>query len=146
MSTITDSIVANAGETVRRMNPHIFGAQKSAASCPVREMVPGESSDVANQNKTERLWWDHLVAGAKLGLWSWLGCKCITLKLADDTRYTPDAWALTPGGVLQAFEVKGFWRDDAKVKVKVAARQFPWIRFVVVTRKDGMWNQEAVQP
>jgi hypothetical protein len=48
-------------------------------------------------------------------------------------------------GSLECHEVKGFWQDDARVKVKVAAEQFP-LWFVAVTarpkRDGGGWNVE----
>lgn len=62
-----------------------------------------------------------------------------TLKLANDTRYTPDFMVLTNDGVMQFHEVKGYWTDDAKVKVKVAAEKFPH-QFIIVkklAKKDG---------
>lgn len=38
-------------------------------------------------------------------------------------------------------------RDDAAVKLKVAARTFPWIAFHLVTkRKGGGWDIQAVLP
>lgn len=71
----------------------------------------------------------------------------ITLQIGNGVRYTPDAWALwieherSPGLVpmirLRAYEVKGprAW-DDSIVKLKVAARAYPWIIFHIVTRSD----------
>lgn len=58
----------------------------------------------------------------------------ITLKLADDTRYTPDFVIVHLDGMLECVETKGFMRDDAHVKVKVAAAQFPF-RFTLVDKK-----------
>jgi len=43
-------------------------------------------------------------------------------------------------------EVKGFWQDDARVKIKVAADMYPF-RFIAVkprAKKDGGgWQTEA---
>jgi len=50
----------------------------------------------------------------------------VTLKLADDTRYTPDFMVVLPDGVIRLDEVKGFLEDDAWVKFKVAADLFPF--------------------
>ena len=63
----------------------------------------------------------------------------ITLRLAADTRYTPDFLVLLPNGELELHEVKGFWTDDAWVKTKIAAERFPF-RVVVVkklTKTEG---------
>ena len=63
--------------------------------------------------------------------------EAYTLKLADNCRYTPDFMVLLPDGTMQFHEVKGFWMDDAKVKIKVAARQFPHIFLAIRKTKDG---------
>ena len=44
-------------------------------------------------------------------------------------------------GEVEIHEVKGFWMDDARVKIKVASEMFPF-RFVAVTRKAGRWEAE----
>lgn len=62
----------------------------------------------------------------KIVLWRY---ERVTLKLADDTRYTPDFYVLELDGSVSLIEVKGFMRDDALVKLKVAATQFPEFRF-----------------
>lgn len=65
--------------------------------------------------------------------------ESVTLKIAKDTRYTPDFFVMTKEGFIEMHEVKGFWRDDAKVKIKVAAEKFPF-RFIAVkakAKKDG---------
>ena len=65
--------------------------------------------------------------------------EAVTLKLADDTRYTPDFMVTKPDFEIQFIEVKGFWRDDAKVKIKVASAMFPFV-FVACRlnpKKDG---------
>lgn len=62
-----------------------------------------------------------------------------TFKLADDCRYTPDFVVMLASGELECHETKGFWADDAKVKIRVAASLFPF-RFVAIqkqSKKDG---------
>lgn len=44
-------------------------------------------------------------------------------------------------GRLQAQEVKGFWREDARAKIKIAAALFP-LKFVAVTRSRQGWSIE----
>lgn len=63
----------------------------------------------------------------------------LTLKLADDTRYTPDYFVELADGSLELHEVKGFWRDDARVKYNVAREMFPMFRFRVVKRIKREW-------
>lgn len=69
----------------------------------------------------------------------WYAFEAITLKLADDTRYTPDFLVMRHDGTLECHETKGFWRDDALIKIKVAAEKFPF-RFVAqqkLPQKEG---------
>lgn len=60
------------------------------------------------------------------------------LRLADRTYYRPDFRVVTEEGYVEFHEVKGFWRDDALVKIKVAAKLHPY-RFIAVTLKKGAW-------
>lgn len=57
--------------------------------------------------------------------------EAIKLRLADNTFYEPDFIVVTPE-LFEIHEVKGHWEDDARVKIKVAARLYPWLRFVAV--------------
>lgn len=67
-----------------------------------------------------------------------------TFKLADDCRYTPDFLVQLSDGTLELREVKGFWEEDAYIKVKVAADMFPIFTFVAVQRvpkkNGGGWR------
>lgn len=70
----------------------------------------------------------------------------VTLKIGDDCRYTPDFMVLENDGTMTFYEVKGFWRDDARVKIKVAARTFPMFRFVAVQYQKKQWIREEIKP
>ena len=70
----------------------------------------------------------------------WYSFEGITLRLADRTTYTPDFVVMLANGELELHEVKGFWTDDAKVKVKVAAEKFPF-RFIAVRMVKGVPEQ-----
>lgn len=76
---------------------------------------------------------------------AWYKFECITLKLADDTRYTPDFAVMLADGAMEMHEVKGFWRDDARIKIKIAADMFPF-RFVSARKRpkkaSGGWDIE----
>lgn len=64
-----------------------------------------------------------------------------TFKLADDTRYTPDFVVQELSGALRVDETKGFWKDDARVKIKVFAAQFPMV-VRGITKERGAWKVE----
>jgi len=96
-------------------------------------------------NATEAAYGLHLEAEKQAGNVAWYAFEAVTLKLADDCRYTPDFAVMLRDGSLECHEVKGFWRDDARVKIRVAAAKFPF-RFLAVTqipvRKGGGWKVE----
>jgi hypothetical protein len=62
----------------------------------------------------------------------------ITFRLAARTTYTPDFIVIRPE-CIEIHEVKGFWRDDGRVKWKTAAAKYPWFRFVGVQRRKNQW-------
>ncbi len=68
-----------------------------------------------------------------------------TIKLARDTRYTPDFWVWKADRV-EFIEVKGFFRDDAKVKIKVAARMYPMFTFYVCRWAKDHFEWERIYP
>lgn len=90
-------------------------------------------------NKLERRFHDYLLA-AKNDLVS-IRYESLKLRLADKTWYTPDFFALMDVGPC-LIEVKGFWRDDARVKIKVAAELYPEFNFAAVQWKGGQWRWE----
>jgi hypothetical protein len=54
--------------------------------------------------------------------------------------FTPDFHAIWPDGHLVFYEVKGFYREAAKVRGGVAAAVFPYFTFVVVRKEKGVWQ------
>lgn len=72
----------------------------------------------------------------------WYKFEGVTLRLADNRcHYTPDFVVMLSDNVLEMHEVKGFWTDDARVKIKVAAEQFPF-RFIAIRRIKRQWVEE----
>ena len=63
------------------------------------------------------------------------------LRLAKTTYYHPDFLVVCPGH-FEIHEVKGFWREDARAKIKVAAELFPWFKFLAVRSERGRWVYE----
>ena len=71
--------------------------------------------------------------------------EALTLKLARDTRYTPDFMVVLPDGTVELHEVKGFMREDAHVKLKVCALAFPFtVRVAYYAAKS--WQITEVAP
>lgn len=93
-------------------------------------------------NKTERARAIDLEAMKRTGQIVAWWYERWTFKLADDTRYTPDFVIQKPSGALEVEEVKGFWRDDARIKIKVFAEQFPFPTRGYSLAKHG-WDVET---
>jgi hypothetical protein len=98
-----------------------------------------------DMNKTEAAYAMVLRARQAAGEIAWWKFEGITLKLADDTRYTPDFAVMLADGSMEMHETKGFMRDDAFVKLKVAAAQFPFkFRLLKIDRKTKRWNETEI--
>lgn len=97
-------------------------------------------------NKTEAAYAAELQARQVAGEVAWYRFEGIKLRLADNTFYTPDFAVMLADGQMEAHEVKGFWRDDARAKIKIAADMYPF-RFIAVkvrAKKDGGgWSVES---
>lgn len=93
-------------------------------------------------NKTEAAYGAHLELLKRAGEIVWYRFEGVKFRLADKTFYTPDFAVMTKDGFLECHEVKGFWEDDARVKIKVAADSYP-LRFIAVTKSGASWKTEA---
>jgi hypothetical protein len=70
------------------------------------------------------------------------GFEEITLALGGGARYTPDFWTLGDDDVLEFHEIKGHWREAAKVRIKVASAKYPQFRFRAFRRVEKVWHVE----
>jgi hypothetical protein len=144
---LSKTVVAlNQGKTLME----VFAEERAGPLVPSKPGDPeaaikvdmSPSTDEQKLNKTERA---YLALLRRQGH-QWVGVQNVTLKLGDDCRYTPDFTVINAEGKLLALEVKGFFRDDAKVKVKVAARLYPFIKFYVVRKEKDRFAHELVKP
>jgi hypothetical protein len=114
-----------------------FGKRRTMAKArPVKGVMNRTEQAYANELESRRLSGD--VA-------SWM-YEPAGLRLAANTTYNPDFLVVLQDGTTEWHEVKGFWRDDARVKIKVAATRFPFWRFIAVTKKAGAWIVEEFAP
>jgi len=92
-------------------------------------------------NKTEEAYGRVLETRKFAGEVLWYKFEGMKFRLADNTFYTPDFNVLLANGELQMHEVKGFWEDDARVKIKVAASMYPF-DFIAVKKCKGGFSVE----
>jgi hypothetical protein len=128
-----------------------LGLARHAAVKAVEIVVTGEprlrQKTAPKLNKTETAWRDYLRTQYPTDT---IHEQAITLQIGNGVRYTPDFIVTYPAGLategvcVMAYEVKGHMRDDAAVKLKVAARAYPWIGFTLVSRKGGTWQTQEI--
>jgi hypothetical protein len=90
-------------------------------------------------NKTEQAYAAHLELLRHAGEVSWYRFEGLKFRLADNTFFTPDFAVMRAGGQMECHEVKGFWQDDARAKIKIAADLYPF-RFIAIkaqSKKEG---------
>lgn len=97
-------------------------------------------------NKTERAYDGLLQTLHACGDVSWWKFEGVKLRLADNTFFTVDFFVMRSSGQLECHEVKGgFWTDDSRVKIKVAASLYPF-KFIaaqpLAKANGGGWKIE----
>lgn len=101
---------------------------------------------VGAMNKTEAAYAQNLEMMKQAGAVIWFKFEGMKLRLADNTFYTPDFAVMSSDGVMEMHEVKGFWQDDARAKIKIAADMYPF-RFKALKAKSkkngGGWEEES---
>lgn len=111
---------------------------------------PLDAALLQRMNKTEYAYYQHLRLQKLAGEVLDFGFETHRLVLANNTSYTPDFSVLMTDGTIEMHEVKGFWRDDARVKIKVAARKFYYYTFKAIQRlpkkQGGGWDVELIKP
>lgn len=103
------------------------------------------STDEEKLNKTEKAFLEVLRRRGH----EKIGIQDLTLKLADNCRYTPE-FRVVWNSRLTIYEVKGgFIREDAWIKLKTAARLFPEFDFVMAqdvgTAKSREWIETPIK-
>jgi hypothetical protein len=99
---------------------------------PVTKTIP------KRMNKTEAAYQQYLEILRRGGEIIDHRYEPFNLRLADNTYYRPDFFVVYADH-FEVHEVKGFWRDDARVKIKVAAAMFPWWIFKAIKKVKGSW-------
>lgn len=116
-------------------------AQTAKVPVPAEKLKPLSARD--KLNKTEAEFLRHLELGV-YGKMDSIGIHCITLKIGDDCRYTPEFFTVQ-GSNLRLWEVKGghIW-EDSIIKLKTAAQQYPVFTFVKAQKTKDGWQVKVV--
>jgi len=110
---------------------------------------PAADRPADGMNRTERRFAEVLAGARARGQLVAYWREPIKLRLAGRTSYTPDfgVWMHHHGAIgptLALVEIKGFLRDDAAVKIKVAASLYPCFRFLLCYRGRAGWRTHEV--
>lgn len=132
MVALSGAVASMSGTSVGRV---IADFADAPSYSPIERMQQLGRLPRGKMNKTEAAYALQLEAELQAGLILWYRFEAIKLRLADNTFYTPDYPLINAAGALEFREVKGRWTDDARVKIKVAAAQYPF-RFLAIQR-DG---------
>lgn len=121
---------------------------KRLKSPQVAEVIKAtaKSKTPSSMNKLEKAWarmLQNYMLGECINYWAFEPLK---LRLAKGAFYTPDFMVIENDGSISFHETKGFWRDDARVKIKVAATLFPWFEFKGIQRIKNEWKIEIIKP
>lgn len=112
---------------------------------PLRPDTKTLGAKTDGMNKTEARFaaeLDWLKREGDVAAW-WF--ESVKLRLADRTWFTPDFLVVYSDGRLRFVEIKGFLRDDAAVKFKVAREIHTWAEWTMLrwrnsrTALKGQW-------
>lgn len=141
-----NGVELGANSPLRQVAKHRGGA-KTASSGSVQTRTDDPLDPLGRMNRTERRRAGELeamrLAGA-IRAWYFEG---VALILADRTRYHPDFMVIGKLGAIEFEEIKGFWRDDARVKIKVAARLYQHFVFRALKESrqhESGWAMETI--
>ena len=124
--------------TEQQLVEHMAGKRIIPLTNPKPRHVIPQAED--GMNKTEARYAREVLGIRKMAgfVIDWR-FEAIKLRLAKRTWYTPDFMVWTPERI-EIHEIKGgFIRDDAAVKIKVAAEIFKEFKFVLARYIKGIW-------
>ena len=106
----------------------------------------------SRMNKTEAAYAELLELARSLGEIDYFVFEQVHLRLAHRTFYIPDFMVVRNGKPVEFHEVKGgkmvngksrgYWREDARLKIKAVAELHPWARFIGAWCNKGVWSYE----
>ena len=131
-----------ANQVTRSPDGHVLGRVVHGISA---------SGDAHRMNKGEAAYAAMLQVRFLAGEIHWWTFEGLNFRLADNTNYRPDFIFVNGQWEMEAHDVKGrsgdgpWVEEDAMVKIKVAARLYPWLRWKLVwPRKGGGWDDRTI--
>jgi hypothetical protein len=128
----------------------LLGALKAIEAMPLDPIIPpahkgrGVRRESGQMNGLEKKYakrLESLKAAGEILEWHF---EAVKLRLAPATFYTPDFLVMLADCTIELHETKGYWEEDAKVKVKVAASLFPFVFRTVRHNSKTGWQIHEV--
>ena len=102
---------------------------------------PQPSKLPRGMNKWEAAYAAELEWSLRAGDVASFAFESLKFRLAKRGWYTPDFLVVFPGGRMRFVEIKGFLRDDAALKFKVAREQYPQFEWLMLRKvRGGGWE------
>jgi hypothetical protein len=92
-------------------------------------------------NKTEQAYAEYLAMLVALRQIRGYEYEPEVLDLGERCTYKPDYKVELLDGSFEQVDVKGFAEEDAIIKIKWAAKQYPHYLFVIVKKKGSGWSR-----
>lgn len=118
---------------------------QASAEQGAKAKVQRPRHESGTMNKLEARYAEHLELRKRTGEVRAYEFEPMKLRLAKSTFLNVDFLVVLADGLVELHEVKGHWEDDARVKIKVAARTFPWWTFLGVQwdKQTKDWKYEV---
>ena len=113
--------------------------EKSRVNTPKEAMQALGRLKAGQMNKTEARYAAHLEMLKAAGEILWWAFEPANLRIGDNCFLKIDFMILRNTGALESHDVKGYFTDDALVKMRAAAEKFPW-PIVSVQWVKGEWK------
>lgn len=128
-----------SGEQARMDGGRLVHARECGAKAPANLK---KQSGSRYRSKLEERYHAHLLAEVKQGRIDRVDYEPVRLRLAEGCWYTPD-FRVIRDGKTEFHETKGYMREAARVRLRVAAELHPYPFYLV--RADGAgWRIESV--
>lgn len=137
----------NPSESTKKLNPHLWAverdddgkAQRMVLSPPKRI----RQSSKPLMNKLEQEWFNLCLNSYPEG--TKFVPQGIRFKLGNGIWYKPDLVVF--GEKVYAYECKGpFAHRGGFENLKVAAHQYPWIRWSLIWKEGYLWKEQIILP
>jgi hypothetical protein len=120
----------------------------------------GQRRERGKMNRVEQAYSHHLDDLMARGEVLWYAFDCVTLQIGENCRYTVDFMVMASDGTMEVHDVKGrkmkkdsndqpvesFWgEEDAIIKLKMVAQEYPLPVFIVFPLKMGGWVKHEMK-